>query len=53
MSHRNLSAYSLLFNYLFLFPCSGEGIAVYLFKFLHPLEMFLGLHVLDTLLDFL
>jgi hypothetical protein len=42
------SAYTLLFKYLFQFPCSGDGIAVCLFRFLHHVEMSLG-----NILDFL
>jgi hypothetical protein len=43
-----LSAYTLVFKYFFLFSLFNDGIAVYMFKFLHHLEMSLGIDVLDT-----
>jgi len=48
-----LSAYALIFKYLFVFLRSRDIIAIYLFKFLHHVEMSLGIDVLDPLWPFL
>ena len=46
--HRTLSAYTLLYKYLFLFPSFCDGIAFYFFQISTSGRMFLG-HICDFL----